>query len=97
MFAFPVILVSWDMDMGAMLANGTKASGVLILLQIDLKKKLSTLLQVVGEISNSHSHFEIIGYLRLKTAATENMQLMEGTTTTCFQSYHWLTLKCEVK
>lgn len=29
------------MDMGAMLANGTKASGVLILLQIDLKEELS--------------------------------------------------------
>lgn len=32
---------SWDMDMGAMLANETKASGVLILLQIDLKEELS--------------------------------------------------------
>lgn len=32
---------SWDMDMGAMLANETKASGVLILLQRDLKEELS--------------------------------------------------------
>ena len=98
MFAFPVILVARIWTWAPLLANETKESSVLILLQIDLKEELSCIALGCEHLKSriATAILKEWGYLRLM-ANILRMAKWKDTPYLHFQSHHWPTLKCEVK
>ena len=98
MFAFPVLLVARIWTWAPLLANETKESSVLILLQTDLKEEVSCIALGCEHLKSqiATAVLQEWGYLRLK-ANILRMAKWKDTHYLHFQSYHWPTLKCEVK
>ena len=98
MFAFPVILVARIWTWAPLLANETKASSVLLLLQIDLKEEFSYIALGCEHLKSwtATAVLKAWGCLRLK-ANILRMAKWKDTHYLHFQSYHWPTLKCEVR